>query len=87
VRLHLADGGVHECDVLIGATTSTPWSAALWGQAPKREHNLHSFGGFTMADDIDAEHGLCILTHSRTTIQGSWTSIRHRGRDASHGGC
>ncbi|WP_345579228.1 FAD-dependent oxidoreductase [Nonomuraea rosea] len=33
-----------------------------------------------MADDIDAEHGLCILTHSRT-IQGSWTSIRPRGRD------
>jgi 2-polyprenyl-6-methoxyphenol hydroxylase-like FAD-dependent oxidoreductase len=51
----------------------------LWGDAPKREHNLHIFGGYTFAD-VPAERGLCILSHDRDT-QGSWTAIRNKGRD------
>jgi hypothetical protein len=26
--------------------------AALWGQAPKREHNLHIFGGYTFSQTV-----------------------------------
>ena len=47
---------------------------------PKREHNLHIFGGFTFEETVPAEKGLCIVSHSRT-VQGSWTSIRTKGRD------
>ena len=50
----------------------------LWGDSPKREHNLHIFGGFTFDDTVDAEPGLCVVSHSRT-VQGSWTSIRQQG--------
>ncbi|MFI6517584.1 FAD-dependent oxidoreductase [Spirillospora sp. NPDC050679] len=83
VRLHLADGDVHECDVAVGADgIDSLVRRTLWGEAPKREHNLHIFGGFVLDADADvpAEPGLCILTHSRT-VQGAWTSIRHKGRD------
>jgi 2-polyprenyl-6-methoxyphenol hydroxylase-like FAD-dependent oxidoreductase len=81
VRLHLADGEVHECDVVVGADgIDSLVRRTLWGDAPKREHNLHIFGGFVLDADVPAEPGRCILTHSRTT-QGAWTSIRHKGRD------
>ncbi|MEU8798368.1 NAD(P)/FAD-dependent oxidoreductase [Spirillospora sp. NPDC048819] len=80
VRLHLADGEVQEADVLVGADgIDSMVRRTLWGDAPKREHNLHIFGGFTF-DDVDAEQGLCIISHDRT-VQGSWTSIRNQGRD------
>ncbi|MFB4294999.1 FAD-dependent oxidoreductase [Actinomadura sp. NTSP31] len=81
VRLHLADGEIHECDVVVGADgIDSLVRRTLWGDAPKREHNLHIFGGFVLDADVPAQPGLCILTHSRTT-QGAWTSIRHKGRD------
>ncbi|GAB2857738.1 FAD-dependent monooxygenase [Actinocorallia aurea] len=79
--LHMADGTVHECDVVVGADgIDSLVRRTLWGEAPKREHNLHIFGGFTLADGIDAPRNMCVLTHSRT-VQGAWTSIRHQGRD------
>ena len=81
VRLRFADGGAYEADVLVGADgIDSMVRAALWGQSPKREHNLHIFGGYTFAEDVPAGRGLCIVSHSRT-VQGSWTSIRHKGRD------
>lgn len=81
VRLHMSDGDVHECDVVVGADgIDSLVRRTLWGEAPKREHNLHIFGGFTLADGIDAPRNMCVLTHSRT-VQGAWTSIRHKGRD------
>ena len=52
----------------------------LWGDEPKREHRLHIFGGFTFAEVEGTVPNKCVLTHSRTT-QGSWTSIRNKGRD------
>ncbi|MDY7103036.1 MAG: NAD(P)/FAD-dependent oxidoreductase [Actinomycetota bacterium] len=81
VRLHLADGETIEVDVLVGADgIDSLVRRTLWGDEPKREHNLHIFGGFTFDDVEGAERGLCVLTHSRT-VQGSWTAIRDQGRD------
>jgi 2-polyprenyl-6-methoxyphenol hydroxylase-like FAD-dependent oxidoreductase len=81
VRLRLADGEVIGADVVVGADgIDSLVRRTLWGDAPKREHNLHIFGGFTFDDSVPAERGLCILHHSRT-VQGSWSAIRSKGRD------
>ena len=81
VRLHMTGGEVIEADVLVGADgIDSLVRRTLWGDAPKREHNLHIFGGFTFEGTVPAEKGLCIVSHSRT-VQGSWTSIRSNGRD------
>ena len=81
VRVHMADGEVLEADVLVGADgIDSIVRRTLWGDSPKREHNLHIFGGYTFDESIDAERGLCVVSHDRT-IQGSWTSIRHKGRN------
>jgi 2-polyprenyl-6-methoxyphenol hydroxylase-like FAD-dependent oxidoreductase len=81
VRLHLADGEVIEADVVVGADgIDSLVRRTLWGESPKREHNLHIFGGFTFDRTVSAERGLCIVSHDRT-VQGSWTSIRDHGRD------
>jgi 2-polyprenyl-6-methoxyphenol hydroxylase-like FAD-dependent oxidoreductase len=80
VRLRLADGETIEVDVLVGADgIDSMVRSTLWGDAPKREHNLHIFGGYTFAD-VAAERGRCVLSHDRDT-QGSWTAIRNKGRD------
>ncbi|WP_328475337.1 FAD-dependent monooxygenase [Actinoplanes sp. NBC_00393] len=81
VRLHLSDGDTIEVDVLVGADgIDSLVRRTLWGEAPKREHNLHIFGGYTFDESVSADRGLCIVSHSRT-VQGSWTSIRAKGRD------
>ncbi|MGV9713747.1 FAD-dependent oxidoreductase [Gordonia sp. NPDC003424] len=81
VRLHMADGEMLECDVVVGADgIDSLVRRTLWGDAPKREHNLHIFGGFTFDESVVAEKGLCVVSHDRT-VQGSWTSIRSNGRD------
>ena len=81
VRLHMADGEVIEADVLVGADgIDSLVRRALWGDVPKREHNLHVIAGFTFDPTVPAERGLCIISHGRA-VQGSWTSIRDKGRD------
>ncbi|GAA2313132.1 hypothetical protein GCM10010234_67430 [Streptomyces hawaiiensis] len=47
---------------------------------PKREHNLHIFGGYTFDESVETEPGMCVLSHTRT-VQGSWTAIRDKERD------
>lgn len=80
VRLRMADGAEVEVDVLVGADgIDSLVRRTLWGDSPKREHNLHIFGGFTFDESVVAEPGLCIVSHSRT-VQGSWTSILSKGR-------
>lgn len=80
VRLRMGDGEILEVDVVIGADgIDSMVRRTLWGDTPKREHHLHIFGGFTFDDIAGAERGLCIVSHSRT-VQGSWTSIAHQGR-------
>jgi 2-polyprenyl-6-methoxyphenol hydroxylase-like FAD-dependent oxidoreductase len=81
VTLHFADGSTAEHDLLVGADgIDSLVRRTLWGDAPKREHRLHIFGGFTFAEVTGTAPNSCVLTHSRTT-QGSWTSIRNKGRD------
>jgi 2-polyprenyl-6-methoxyphenol hydroxylase-like FAD-dependent oxidoreductase len=80
VRLQMDDGEVLEVDVVVGADgIDSLVRRTLWGDAPKREHNLHIFGGYTFDDIPGAERGLCILSHDRT-VQGSWTSVAAKGR-------
>ncbi|SSC21539.1 FAD-dependent mono-oxygenase [Klenkia terrae] len=81
VTLHLSDGSSETHDVLVGADgIDSLVRRTLWGDAPKREHRLHIFGGFTFADVPGTTPNSCVLTHG-PTVQGSWTSIRHEGRD------
>ncbi|NEM04763.1 FAD-dependent oxidoreductase [Geodermatophilus normandii] len=81
VTLYFADGSTAEHDVLVGGDgIDSLVRRTLWGDAPKREHRLHIFGGFTFADVPGTRPNTCLLTHSPTT-QGSWTSIRNHGRD------
>ena len=83
VRLHMADGEVITADVLVGADgIDSLVRRTLWGDTPKREHNLHIFGGYTLDGNAieGAGKGLAVLHHSRT-VQGSWTAIRSKGRD------
>lgn len=80
VTLTFNDGHTEDYDMLVGADgIDSLVRRTLWGDEPKREHNLHIFGGFTFADDLGVEPGQCIVSHNRTT-QGSWTAIRHKGR-------
>ena len=81
VRLHMEDGEIMQVDLLVGADNiDSLVRRTLWGESPKREHNLHISGGFTFADVPMADRGRCVVSHNRTH-QGSWTSIRHKGRD------
>ena len=81
VTLHFADGTTAEHDVLIGADgIDSLVRRTLWGDEPKREHRLHIFGGFTFEEVPGTTPNSCVISHNRTT-QGSWTSIRHKGRD------
>jgi len=81
VTLHFADGTTAEHDVLIGADgIDSLVRRTLWGDEPKREHRLHIFGGFTFEEVPGTTPNTCVVSHDRTT-QGSWTSIRHKGRD------
>ncbi|MCK9875209.1 FAD-dependent monooxygenase [Frankia sp. Ag45/Mut15] len=83
VTLHFSDGRTVEHDVLVGADgIDSLVRRTLWGDAPKREHRLHIFGGFTFADVAGVGPNMCIVSHS-STVQGSWTSIRHKGRDGN----
>jgi 2-polyprenyl-6-methoxyphenol hydroxylase-like FAD-dependent oxidoreductase len=83
VRLHFADGTTAVHDVLVGADgIDSLVRKTLWGYAPKREHRLHIYGGFTFAEVEGIEPNKCVLTHS-ATVQGSWTSIRNKGRNGN----
>ncbi|WP_448003118.1 FAD-dependent oxidoreductase [Agromyces bauzanensis] len=81
VALTFADGAVVETPVLIGADgIDSMVRRHLWGDTPKRPHNLHIIGGYTFDTSVAAEPNEVVLTHNRT-VQGTYTSIRSRGRD------
>ncbi|WP_426321833.1 FAD-dependent oxidoreductase [Microbacterium sp. E-13] len=79
VTLTFADGNVQETPLLIGADgIDSMVRRHLWGDTPKRPHNLHILGGFTFDTSADAEPNEVVLTHNRT-VQGTHTSIRSKG--------
>jgi 2-polyprenyl-6-methoxyphenol hydroxylase-like FAD-dependent oxidoreductase len=81
VTLTFADGAVVETPVLIGADgIDSMVRRHLWGNTPKRAHDLHIIGGYTFDTSVDAERNEVILTHNRT-VQGTYTSIRSQRHD------
>ncbi|WP_394194490.1 FAD-dependent oxidoreductase [Microbacterium foliorum] len=66
-------------DLLIGADgIESAVRTQLWGATPKRHHGLHLLGGWFLTDEPIGTRG--VFAHDRTT-QGSYTPIRHEGRD------
>jgi 2-polyprenyl-6-methoxyphenol hydroxylase-like FAD-dependent oxidoreductase len=83
VRIHLADGAVHDADVLIGADgIDSLVRQTLWGKSERRQHNLHAIGGYTLDPIPGVPDHLSVVMHNRTA-QGAWSPIRHQGRNGS----
>jgi 2-polyprenyl-6-methoxyphenol hydroxylase-like FAD-dependent oxidoreductase len=80
VTLHFAGLPSQDFDLVIGADgIDSVVRRFLWGEQPKREHNLHVLGGYTFADLPEVPRGASVVSHDRT-VQGSWSSILHEGR-------
>lgn len=80
VHLQFANGSASDVDVLVGADgIDSTVRRVVWGDTPKRPHDLHIFGGYTF-EPVDAERGVCIISHDRE-VQGSYSAIRDDGRD------
>jgi 2-polyprenyl-6-methoxyphenol hydroxylase-like FAD-dependent oxidoreductase len=79
VHLHLANGDVHDFDVLVGADgIDSLVRQELWGRSDRREHNLHILGGYTLEAVPNVPSDVSVVMHNRTT-QGAWTPIRYQG--------
>ena len=66
-------------DLLIGADgIDSAVRKELWGDSPKRYHGLHLMGGWFLTDEPIGTRG--VFAHDRT-VQGSYTPIRHEGRN------
>lgn len=80
IKLHSAGRRCEIVDVLIGADgIDSSVRKYLWGDSPKRPHNLHVIGGFTFDDIPNAEKGEVVLAHS-DTVQGTYSSILSDGK-------
>lgn len=80
VQLTFADGKIVKAGVLIGADGIDSFVRAhLWGDEPKRNHDLHIIGGFTFAEVPYTEVNECVLMHNRR-VQGTYSTILSKGR-------
>ncbi|KXJ93623.1 hypothetical protein Micbo1qcDRAFT_220244 [Microdochium bolleyi] len=80
VQLAFADGSSVRAGVLIGADgIDSVVRKHLWGDHPKRSHDLAIIGGFTFEPAEGAELNECVLMHGRR-VQGTYSSILSKGR-------
>lgn len=80
VSLTFSDGETVRTPLLIGADgIDSSVRRHLWGEEPKRPHNLHIIGGFTFDESVPTERNEVVLVHNRA-VQGTYTSIRSQGR-------
>ncbi|MCU1413214.1 MAG: salicylate hydroxylase [Microbacteriaceae bacterium] len=80
VHLFFSDGSTYDADVLVGADGIDSFVRKhLWGDAPKRDHNLLVLGGLSYDEIPGASHNRSVVSHDRT-VQASWTGIREAGK-------
>jgi 2-polyprenyl-6-methoxyphenol hydroxylase-like FAD-dependent oxidoreductase len=80
VRLTLADGNIIKAAVVIGADgIDSSVRTHLWGQSPRRAHNLHVIGGFTFDIADGVIPGECVLSHD-IQYQGTYGPLMSQGR-------
>jgi 2-polyprenyl-6-methoxyphenol hydroxylase-like FAD-dependent oxidoreductase len=79
VAVEFENGVTTDVDVVVGADgINSTVRSILWGEQPIRHRKLHLVGGYLLVDDAGPLEG--VVAHNRTT-QGSYTPIRHKGRN------
>jgi len=79
VVVHVQDQPDFVADLLVGADgIDSKVRELLWGDSAKRPHGLHLLGGFFFTDEGIGTRG--VFAHDRK-VQGSYTPIRHEGRN------
>ncbi|KAJ0419700.1 hypothetical protein BJY00DRAFT_313847 [Aspergillus carlsbadensis] len=80
VTLRFGNGEVVKTPVLIGCDgIDSVVRKSLWGDTPKRLHNLHVMGGYTFDQSLRVPLHEVSVSHNRT-VQATFCSIRSRGR-------
>lgn len=79
VQVEFKDREPITVDLLIGADgINSKVRKQLWGDSPKRHHGIHLMGGWFLTDEEIGTRG--VFAHDRSR-QGSYTPIRHFGKD------
>src|SRR3546814_7048750 len=79
--LTFAVGHTEECDVVVGADgIDSLVRRTLWGDSPKREHNLHIFGGFTFGDRSE-EHTSELQSLMRISYAGFCLKKKNKNKN------
>ena len=80
--LHLADGRTEEATSWSAPTASTPWSAARCGATPPSASTTCTSSAASPSTTTSTSRpGTASWSRTTGPLQGSWTSIRHKGRD------
>src|SRR5699024_482759 len=79
VQVEFKDREPITVDLLIGADgINSKVRKQLWVASPKRHHGIHLIGGWFLTDEEIGTRG--VFAHDRSR-QGSYTPIRHFGKD------
>ncbi|KXJ88136.1 hypothetical protein Micbo1qcDRAFT_185157 [Microdochium bolleyi] len=80
VQLTFADGAVVRAGVLIGADGIDSFVRKhLWGDNPRRNHDLAIIGGYTYNIPDESKLGQCVIMHDRQ-VQAAYSTILSNGR-------